>query len=66
VLAAAEQEARRRGCTTPFLYTIEFQAPGFHERHGYREPGRVECDAPGRPRVCMTKRLVPAGAAGAR
>jgi GNAT superfamily N-acetyltransferase len=59
ILAMAEQEARRRGCTTSVLYTITFQAPGFYARHGYRELGSIEVDPPGHTRVCMTKRLVP-------
>jgi GNAT superfamily N-acetyltransferase len=57
VLAMAEQEAIRRGCTAAVLYTITFQAPEFYRRHGYRELGRIECDPPGHTRICMTKRL---------
>ena len=37
LLGMAEQEAARRGCTLAFLDTFSFQAPGFYERHGYRE-----------------------------
>jgi GNAT superfamily N-acetyltransferase len=59
VLAAAEREAALRNCTAVALYTISFQAPAFYVRQGYRELGRVECDAPGYTRFCMTKRLVP-------
>jgi GNAT superfamily N-acetyltransferase len=59
VLAMAEQEARRRGCTAATLFTIHFQAPGFYARHGWREVGRIECDPPGHTRICMSKRLVP-------
>lgn len=39
VLEVAEQEARRRGCGTAALYTINFQAPGFYERRGYQRFG---------------------------
>ncbi len=60
VLAMAEQEARRRGCTAATLFTIHFQAPGFYARHGWREVGRIECDPPGHTRICMSKRLAPA------
>jgi GNAT superfamily N-acetyltransferase len=57
VLAAAEDEARRRGCSAAVLYTISFQAPGFYERHGYRTFGTIGCDPPGTSRVFMTKPL---------
>lgn len=59
MMAAAEEEAVRRGCSAAVLYTITFQAPGFYERQGYRELGRIECRPPGFTRVCMTKALVP-------
>jgi GNAT superfamily N-acetyltransferase len=32
-----EAEARMRGCTHVFVTSFTFQAPGFYERHGYRE-----------------------------
>lgn len=32
-----EAEATRRGCTHIFVTSFTFQAPGFYERHGYRE-----------------------------
>jgi GNAT superfamily N-acetyltransferase len=57
VLRMAEEEAVRRGCRGAVLYTINFQAPGFYERHGWREFGRVPCDPPGASRVFMTKEL---------
>jgi GNAT superfamily N-acetyltransferase len=57
VLAAAEDEARRRGCSAAVLYTISFQAPGFYERHGYRAFGTIPCDPAGTSRVFMTKPL---------
>jgi GNAT superfamily N-acetyltransferase len=61
VMAMAEQEAARRGCTASVLFTITFQAPDFYARQGYSELGRVECDPPGHSRICMTKRLRAAG-----
>jgi GNAT superfamily N-acetyltransferase len=57
VMAMAEDEARRRGCTAATLFTITFQAPDFYRRCGYRELGRVECAPPGHTRICMTKPL---------
>jgi len=57
MMAMVEQEAARRGCRSGALITITFQAPGFYERHGWREFGRVPCDPPGTFRVFMTKPL---------
>ena len=37
-----EREARARGCTRVFVTSFTFQAPGFYERHGYREIFRWE------------------------
>lgn len=37
LLAAFEDEARARGCDHLFVTSFTFQAPGFYERHGYRE-----------------------------
>lgn len=59
VLSLAEEEGVRRGCRAAVLYTISFQAPGFYERHGWQEFGRIPCDPPGTSRVFMTKRLSP-------
>ena len=35
--AEFETEARSRGCMHVFVTSFTFQAPGFYERHGYRE-----------------------------
>ncbi len=59
MLAMAEAEAVERGCRRGVLYTISFQAPGFYERHGWQEFGRIPCDPPGTARVFMTKELAP-------
>ena len=37
LLASFEDQARARGCTHVFVTSFTFQAPGFYERHGYRE-----------------------------
>ncbi|MEV2236844.1 GNAT family N-acetyltransferase [Micromonospora sp. NPDC049891] len=42
LLAAAEHEARRRGCTEISVASFSFQAPGFYRRHGYLDTGRRE------------------------
>lgn len=42
LLAEFESEARSRGCTHVFVTSFTFQAPGFYERHGYREIFRWE------------------------
>jgi GNAT superfamily N-acetyltransferase len=57
LLRLAEDEARKRGCVSAVLYTINFQAPGFFERHGYRVLGTIDCLPPGTSRIFMTKRL---------
>ncbi|MBZ6472347.1 GNAT family N-acetyltransferase [Streptomyces griseocarneus] len=45
LLREAEAEAVRRGCDRMTVSSYTFQAPGFYERHGYAEVGRV----PGMP-----------------
>ena len=37
LLAEFESEARSRGCAHVFVTSFTFQAPGFYQRHGYRE-----------------------------
>ncbi len=41
MLRAAEAEALRRGCDRATVSSTTFQAPGFYQRHGYRETGRT-------------------------
>jgi GNAT superfamily N-acetyltransferase len=41
ILAAAEQEARRRGCDRAWVASFSFQAPGFYQKYGYAETGRT-------------------------
>jgi hypothetical protein len=36
---------------------VIFHAPGFFERQGYQVLGPIECDLPGHPRICLTKKL---------
>lgn len=57
IIALAETEARRRGCTAAFVYTVTFQAPGFYERHGYHRFGEIACPPDGATRIFFTKTL---------
>ncbi|GAA2234512.1 MULTISPECIES: GNAT family N-acetyltransferase [Kitasatospora] len=41
ILRAAEEEALRRGCDRMVVSSFTFQAPGFYQRHGYKETGRT-------------------------
>ena len=59
VLAIAEEEGRRRGCTRIALNTMEIQAPGFYLKQGYEMAATLACDPPGVTRYLMTKRLAP-------
>ncbi len=57
ILAMAEEEGRRRGCTRAALSTVHFQAPGFYLKQGWEIAARIECDPPGYTRFYMTKKL---------
>jgi GNAT superfamily N-acetyltransferase len=57
MLAAAEQEIRRRGCSQVALSTHSFQAPGFYARFGYRECGRTPAYPRGYDQIHLVKRL---------
>ena len=57
LLQAFEDEARRRGCANAVLYTLNFQAPGFYEKHGWVRFGEVPCEPAGSSRVFLSKRL---------
>ncbi len=59
IIAAAEAEGRRRGCSRAVLTTLSFQAPGFYQRQGWDVLGRIDCDPPGHTRFLMTKSLAP-------
>ena len=57
LLETAETEAKRRGCKKAVVETSSFQAPGFYERHGYQEFGRVEFGLSAHSRVFLRKNL---------
>jgi GNAT superfamily N-acetyltransferase len=57
ILAAFEEEARQRGCSSAVLYTISFQAPGFYEKNGWVSFGEITSEREGISRVFMTKKL---------
>lgn len=57
LMALAESEALRRGCTRALLETYSFQALPFYEKRGYTEHGRLSDLPPGGARYLLTKRL---------
>jgi GNAT superfamily N-acetyltransferase len=58
LLAAAERVARERGCHQIVASSFTFQAPGFYERHGFVETGRIEgLPIEGAADVHLVKRL---------
>lgn len=59
LLAAAEEEALRRGCTQVFLDTFSFQARPFYEKHGYTVFGELKDFPPGHKRYFLQKTLSP-------
>jgi ribosomal protein S18 acetylase RimI-like enzyme len=64
LLAAAESEARARGCIGARLDTYTFQARGFYEKQGYRVVGAIPDCPPGQTRFTMIKRLDAGGETG--
>jgi ribosomal protein S18 acetylase RimI-like enzyme len=57
LLQAAEEEARRRGCTQIMLMTFSFQAPAFYERHGFEVVATIDNHPRGHRNFLMRKRL---------
>lgn len=57
LFAAAETEARRRGCRQILLMTFTFQAPAFYTRHGFELITTVEDHPRGHANLLLRKRL---------
>lgn len=60
LMAAAEAEARRRGCDHARVDTYSFQAPGFYEKCGYVRAGTLDDFPTGHQRHFYARRLDPA------
>lgn len=57
LLAAAEEEARRRGCTTIVLDTHSFQAPELYPTLGYEKVGETLETPEGHRQIFFQKQL---------
>lgn len=57
LLEAGEAAARARGCTNAFLFTYDFQAPGFYRAMGYEEFAALEEFPRGHRRMFFRKAL---------
>jgi GNAT superfamily N-acetyltransferase len=60
IMDMAEAEAKSRGLTGIWLDTWTFQAPGFYEKLGFAECGRIPNYPQGHDRIFYVKRLDPA------
>ena len=57
LMQAIEEEARARDLIGIWLDTYSFQAPGFYQKLGYEEVGRIPDYPPGHARHFLAKRL---------
>lgn len=58
LLATAEHEARRHGCSQLLLMTFSFQAPRFYARRGFELLAIVDDHPHGHQNLLLRKRLV--------
>jgi len=59
LVAAAEAEARSRGCLGIYVDTFSFQAVPFYEKMGFSTFGVLDDCPPGHRRLFFQKRLLP-------
>ena len=58
LLSSAEQVAKERGCKYAFTDTMDYQAPGFWEKVGYKVAGEIDdWDSHGHRKFYFTKEL---------
>lgn len=57
LMERAESIAREAGCTGIWLDTYDFQAPGFYEKLGFTQFGKIADYPPGHTRFFYQKRL---------
>ena len=62
LMAAAEREAVARGCRYAYVDTMDYQAPRFYEKLGYRVAGKLDdWDSHGHAKYFLMKQLVAPG-----
>lgn len=57
LMEQAEGEAVKRGCHSAYVWTQDFEAPGFYEKLGYHRFVVMEDFIPGHQRIGFMKRL---------
>ena len=57
VLAMAEEEGKRRGCTRIALTTLSIETPGFYQKQGCNVAATIDCEPPGLARYYIMKKL---------
>ncbi len=57
LVETAEKEAKIRGCTIAYTNTFTWQAPGFYEKMGYKQFGKLENFPPGNKLTYFYKKL---------